>query len=58
MYKYKFIATIDGKKYFPKGFYYQGKHIILVGDIITNNTIRRKEIISDVEITIIENNEK
>lgn len=58
MYKYKFIATIYGEKFFPKGFYYQGKYIILVGDIITNNTIRRKERISDVEITIIENNEK
>jgi hypothetical protein len=44
--------VIDGKEYFPKGFYYQGKFIILVGCEKSNHTIRRKERISDVEITV------
>lgn len=54
MKKYKFKAVIDGKEYNPKGFYYQGKYIILVGDEIVNHTIRRKERIEDVYIEIIE----
>ena len=49
---YKFIAIISGKEYYPKGFYYQGKYIILVGCVKENHTIRRKELIEDVEITI------
>lgn len=51
---YKFIATINGIKYYPKGFYYQGKYVILVGCTIKDNTIRRKELITDVEIEIIQ----
>lgn len=54
MKKYKFIAIIDGIEYFPKGFYYQDKHIILVGCTKENHTIRRKEKIENVEITINE----
>ena len=54
MKKYKFKATIDGLVYQPKGFYYQGKYIILVGDEVSNHTIRRKERIEDVDIQIIE----
>jgi hypothetical protein len=52
MKKYKFKAIIDGKEYFPKGFYYQGKFIILVGCEKDNHTIRRKELISDVEVIV------
>lgn len=52
---YSFIAKIGKTIIKPKGFYYQGKNIILVGDVDKNHTIRRKEKISDVEITIIEN---
>lgn len=52
--KYSFKAIINNKEYFPKGFYYQGKFIILVGCEITNNTIRRKERIEDVEIFVTE----
>jgi hypothetical protein len=54
MKKYRFIATIKGNSFFPKGFYYQGKYVILVGDIVENHTIRRKEKIEDVEIDVIE----
>ncbi len=54
MEKYKFKVIIDGEVSFPKGFYYQGKHIILVGCEILNHTIRRKEKIDDVEIIVIE----
>ena len=53
--KYRFIATIGDKTYFPKGFYYQKNHVILVGDIVHNHTIRRKERIEDVDILVYEN---
>ena len=49
---YKFKASINGEIIYPKGFYYQGKHIILVGCTISNHTIRRKELISDVDIEV------
>ena len=51
---YKFIATIKDtdEVLHPKGFYYQGKHIVLVGCTITNHTIRRKELIENVKIKI------
>jgi hypothetical protein len=49
---YKFTVTIGPETYHPKGFYYQGKYIILVGDVDKNHTIRRKERIEDVEIKI------
>lgn len=52
MKKYSFKAIIDGKEFFPKGFYYQGKFIILVGCEKSNHTIRRKEKIEDVEIFV------
>jgi len=54
MKRYKFLANVNGKEVHPKGFYYQGKHIILVGDTVENHTIRRKEKIEDVEIHIFE----
>lgn len=54
MKKYKFKAIINGVNLFPKGFYYQGKHVILVGCEIKNHTIRRKEKIEDVQIIITE----
>jgi hypothetical protein len=52
MKKYKFIATVNNIKYYPKGFYYQGKKVILVGCEITNHTIRQKFNINDVDIKI------
>lgn len=55
MRKYSFKAIIDGEEFFPKGFYYQGKLIILVGCEKSNHTIRRKEKITDVEIVVTEN---
>jgi hypothetical protein len=55
MNKYSFVAIIDGKELFPKGFYYQGKSIILVGCEKSNHTIRRKEKTTDVEIIVTEN---
>lgn len=54
MRKCSFKAVIDGKKFFPKGFYYQGKFIILVGCEKTGHTIRRKERVEDVEILVTE----
>ena len=54
MKKYSFKARIDGKEFFPKGFYYQGKFIILVGCEKADHTIRRKEKITDVEIVVNE----
>jgi len=51
--QYKFIAIIDDEIIKPKGFYYQGKHIILVGDVEKGHTIRRKELIDDVIIEIL-----
>lgn len=53
-YDYEFIATINGDTIYPKGFYYQDKYIILVGDVKSNHTIRRKEKITEVNIKIID----
>ena len=54
--KYKFKAEIyTGEVLQPKGFYYQGKHIILVGCEKAGHTIRRKELIEDVDIFVEEN---
>lgn len=50
--KYSFEAKIGKEVLNPKGFYYQGNFIILVGCERQDHTIRRKERISDVEITI------
>lgn len=50
--KYKFKAIINDVTLCPKGFYYQGKHIILVGDEKLDHTIRRKEKIEDVFIEV------
>lgn len=50
---YSFIARIGKEVLKPKGFYYQGKHIILVGDAEKGHTIRRKELISEVHLTLI-----
>ena len=54
MRKYSFKAIIDGKTHYPKGFYYQGNHIILVGCEKTNHTIRVKEKITNVDIIVLE----
>ena len=54
MKKYKFIAKIGTETLYPKGFYYQGKFIILVGCEIRNHTVRRKERIENVNIEISE----
>lgn len=49
--KIRFKAVIGDEVFYPKGFYYQGKkHIVLVGDIVSGHTLRRKELIEDVEI--------
>ena len=53
--KYSFKAVINGKEFYPKGFYYQGKFIVLVGCEKSDHTIRRKEKTSDVEIVVTEN---
>lgn len=50
--KYNFIAKVNNETIYPKGFYYQKKYIILVGCEIKNHTIRRKELIENVNITI------
>lgn len=49
---YKFTARVcGGEPFHPKGFYYQGKkYIVLVGDEDEGHTIRRKELVEDVEI--------
>lgn len=50
---YKFIVTIGNEIIKPKGFYCQkNKYVILVGDIEKGHTIRRKELIEDVNIQI------
>jgi hypothetical protein len=54
MKKYSFKAVIGGNEFFPKGFYYQGKFIILVGCEKSNHTIKRKEKITDVQIEVKE----
>jgi hypothetical protein len=54
MKRYHFKAIIDKEVLFPKGFYYQGNFIILVGCVNAGHTIRRKERIEDVEIIIIQ----
>lgn len=52
MKQYKFTAKVNDSIFYPKGFYYQGKHVILVGCTKINHTIRQKFLISEVEITI------
>ena len=54
MKRLKFTAKVGSETLHPKGFYYQGKYVILVGCTINNHTIRRKEIIGDVDIKIEE----
>lgn len=54
MKKYSFKAIIDGVEYYPKGFYYQGKFIIIVGCEKENHTIRIKRKITDVTIIVNE----
>lgn len=49
---YRFTAKIGDEMFYPKGFYYQKKHVILVGDTVKGHTIRRKELIEDVELTV------
>jgi hypothetical protein len=42
-----------GNTYEAKGFYVQGKNIIVVGDLKSGNTIRIKYPLKDVTIEII-----
>ena len=54
-YQYQFKVIMEnGEILFPKGFYYQDKYVILVGCMIKNHTIRRKENIKNVKIIITE----
>lgn len=55
MEKIEFKIIIGKEILYPKGFYYQGNNIIIVGCNIKNHTIRRKEKISDVIIEILNN---
>lgn len=62
--KYSFLARLvendlrtgfkKGKTWEPKGFYYNGKNIILVGNIKTGDTVRISLPIDKVEIKIKE----
>ncbi len=45
--------TPYGKEYEAKGAYRQGKFIIVVGELKSNNTIRIKYPASDVELTFV-----
>lgn len=51
---YRFTAEIGEETLYPKGFYYQKKYVILVGDVVKDHTIRRKEKIEDVKLTVEE----
>lgn len=51
--KFEFKATIGNQTYFPKGFYYQGKFVVLVGCTKTDHTIRRKVKIEDVKLELL-----
>lgn len=52
MKKYIFKVIIGDEVLYPKGFYYQGKYVIIVGCEKSGHTIRRKELLTDVEIII------
>jgi ribosomal protein L32 len=55
MLRFKFKVTLKcGTILRPKGFYYQGKKVILVGCEETGHTIRRSELCEDVKIEIID----
>lgn len=45
--------TPFGKKYEAKGAYRQGKHIVVVGEIESDNTIRIKYPAQDLKLTFI-----
>ena len=61
---YSFEAVIDkeaenygGKTVQPKGFYYQGKnkkYTVLVGNAVTEDTVRIKILTEHVKITVTE----
>lgn len=50
--KYKFNVKIGNEILTPKGIYYQGKYVVLVGCTVLDHTIRRKVLITDAEIDI------
>ena len=50
--RYEFRAVVNGRVYRPKGFYYQGRHVILVGDADSGHTIRAKHQARDVDIEV------
>jgi hypothetical protein len=52
---FNFVAKVGKTTYTPKGFYYQGKYVILVGCVKEGHTVRRKFDIKDVEIIVQEN---
>jgi len=50
---------LPGEEYNPKGFYYQGKddkHIVLVGNRVTNSTVRIKLLTEHVELLVEKTN--
>ena len=51
---FNFVAKVGKTTYTPKGFYYQGKYVILVGCVKEGHTVRRKFEIKDVEIIVQE----
>lgn len=51
--QYRFVAKVGNSIYYPKGFYYQGKFVILVGCVNLGHSIRKKYPIKDVDITVI-----
>jgi hypothetical protein len=54
LYKFKVTFLATGKVLEPKGFYYQGKkHVVLVGDVKTDSTVRQKVLVSEVKIEIL-----
>lgn len=53
--KYNIKAIIGEEEIKPKGFYYQGNYIVLVGDEIKKHTMRRRLRIDEVNIIIEEN---
>ena len=52
--QYEFKVTLKcGTELTPKGFYYQGKRVILVGCAKSGHTIRRSELIAETKIEVL-----
>lgn len=54
MKKYSFEVIVNNVVYYPKGFYYQGKFVVIVGCEKTGHTIRQKFLLKDTEIKVME----